>query len=192
MTNLKHTLIALAALATFTVSASAQGMSKAEHATQKAKIETEFKAAKDACKPLAGQANSACLTKAKGVEKTAKAELEMQFKPNEKTRYNDSIAKAEVAYDNAREACNEKTDNAKDVCVKEAKAAETAAKADAKVQRTATKANAKATESKSSAKESAADDKNTAQYKVAMEKCDGFSGDAKTTCQDQAKKTYVK
>jgi len=192
MPTLKHTLLALAAMAVFASTASAQAISKSEYSTKKENIESEYKAARDACKPLAGQAKRACVTTAKGNEKTARAELEGAYKPGVETRYKRSIAKAEADYDNAREACNQKNGNARDVCIKEAKAAQTAAKADAKVQRTTTQANATANESKTDAKSSAAEDKNTAMYKVALEKCDGFSGAAKTTCQDEAKKAYAK
>ncbi len=124
--------------------------------------------------------------------KPAKADLEASYKPSVSTRYKAHVAKADAAYDLAREHCNEKTANEKDVCVKEAKAVQTAALADAKVQQKTTEANIKATEKKIDANVTAMDDKNTANYKVAYEKCDSFAGAPKTTCQEQAKKTYGK
>ena len=192
MKTLNRTLLTLAVLATFTAGAISETMSKSEFQNQKMKIEANFKAEKEACKPLAGAAHSTCLVKAKGVEKTAKAELEVSYKPGAKSNYTASMAKAEVAYDIALEACDEKTANAKDVCVKEAKAAQIAAKADAKVQLKSVEANATAAEIKSDARSVASEDKNNALYVVAKEKCDKFSSDAKTTCLDQAKKTYAK
>ena len=57
---------------------------------------------------------------------------------------------------------------------------------------TRAKADAKAMEKTADARKDAADDKRDADYKVAMEKCDGFAGDAKSTCQKNAKAAYGK
>ena len=184
--------LSIALLSTFALAASVQAMTKPEYKAQEEKIESEGKMSKAACSKLAGQPKSMCLVEAKGTTKLAKAELEAAYKHNAATRYKAHQAKADTAYDVARELCNEKTANEKDVCVKEAKAAQTAALADAKVQQKTSDANMKATEKKVDANASAVDDKNTANYKVAYEKCDSLAGAPKTTCQDQAKKTYGK
>ena len=192
MKSFPYNILAVALLSSLALGASAQAMTKPEYKAQEEKIESNGKMSKDACDKLAGQPKSACVVEAKGATKVAKADLEASYKPSVSTRYKVNVAKAEAAYDLAREHCNEKTKNDKDVCVKEAKAAKTAALADAKVQQKTTEANIKATETKVDAKMDAMDDKNTANYKVAYEKCDSFAGAAKTNCQDQAKKTYGK
>ena len=192
MKTFSRNLLASALLSSFVLGVSAQAMTKPEYKAQEERIESDGKASKDACNKLAGQLKSVCVVDAKGTTKVAKADLEASYKPNVSTRYKAHEAKADAAYDLAREHCNEKTSNDKDVCVKEAKAVQTAALADAKVQQKTTEANSKATEKKVDANANAVGDKNTANYKVAYEKCDSFSGAPKTTCQDQAKKTYGK
>ena len=59
------------------------------------------------------------------------AELDARYKPPQKADYSVTVAKAEAAYDIAKEKCADKAGNEKDVCVKEAKAAKVRAKADA-------------------------------------------------------------
>ena len=73
------------------------------------------------------------------------------------------------------------TGNPKDVCVKQAKANHVAAKADAKTVKTV-----------ATTRIDAADEKRDAQYKVAAEKCDALSGDAKSSCIKSAKARYGK
>ena len=192
MQSFPRNFLAIALLSSFALGASAQAMTKPEYKAQQEKIESSAKMSKDACGKLAGQLKNVCLVEAKGTSKVAMADLEASYKPSVTTRYKAHVAKADAAYDLAREHCNEKTANEKDVCVKEAKAAQTAALADAKLQQKTTEANITATEKKVDANMTAMDDKNTANYKVAYEKCDSFAGAPKTTCQEQAKKTYGK
>jgi hypothetical protein len=86
---------------------------------------------------------------------------------------------AEADYKVAKERCDDQAGNEKDVCVKVAKAAMVKAKADGKASRVAT-----------NAKIDASKDKREADYKVAAEKCDAMSGDAKSACVKQAKARY--
>ena len=122
-----------------------------------------------------------CAETAKGKEKVAKAENEAAYKDTEKARYDAKVARAEADYAVAKEKCDDRKGNDKDVCVKEAKAAETKAKADAK-----------ATHVSADSRKDAAEDKRTADYKVAVEKCDSMSGDAKNQCVKDAKARYGK
>lgn len=71
------------------------------------------------------------------------------------------------------------TGNEKDVCVKQAKAVEVKALADAKMGKQITEA-----------KTDAAQDKRDADYKVAAEKCDAMTADAKTACVNAAKAKF--
>lgn len=91
-----------------------------------------------------------------------------------------------------RERCGALAGNAKDVCLKEVKAAETKAKADAKAERESTEAHKDAAERSAEARKDAAETKRDADYRVAVERCDRFAGDAKDTCVRDAKARFGK
>lgn len=97
----------------------------------------------------------------------------------DKDSYKAAVKQADSDYKAAKDACSAKSGNDKDVCVKQAKANYTKAKADAKAARKTRDARADAT-----------DDKMKAEYKVAKERCDSMSGDAKDSCVKQAKAKY--
>ena len=143
------------------------------------------------------------MAEAKGKESVAKAELEVEYKPSPKARYEARVAKAEADFKVAKEKCNDKGGNMKDLCVKEADAALTSAKADAKLQEkttdATTKANEKTTEARTDAnktvndaRKDAAADKTDAQYTVAKEKCNAFADTAKDRCLADAKAAFDK
>ena len=102
---------------------------------------------------------------------TAKTDRENQYKA--------AVAQADADYTSAKDACKAKQGNDKDVCMKEAKAAHTKAIANAKAARTSK-------EARSDAREKTL----VAEYKVAKEKCDALSGDAKDACVKDAKLKY--
>src|SRR5437868_1082476 len=130
---MKQHLIALAVMASFAFAGSAgAAMTKDQYKTEKDKIQADYKAAVDKCKPLTGNAKDICKVEAKGNEDTAKAELEAQYKPSPRNDEKVKTEKAEAAYKLAKEKCDDLNGNAKDVCVKDAKAAYVSAKADAK------------------------------------------------------------
>jgi hypothetical protein len=93
--------------------------------------------------------------------------------------YKATVAQANSDYKAAKAACNSRSGNDKDVCMKEANAAHVKATADAKAKRKSAAAMA-----------DAHDDKNDANYKVAAEKCDAMSGNAKDACIKDAKMKY--
>src|SRR4051812_32855427 len=109
----------------------ANPMTKADYKSAKNEVEAKYKSDKAACKGMSGNAKDICMEEAKGREKVAKAELESNYSPSEKHAYDVRLAKADAAYDVAKEKCDDLNGNAKDVCKKEAKAAHTSAKADA-------------------------------------------------------------
>jgi hypothetical protein len=87
--------------------------------------------------------------------------------------------------------------------VKEAKSMEISAKADAKAKMKTVEAGKvadeksaiaqdKAKQQASDARSDASEAKRDASYEVAMEKCDSFSGDAKSACADKAKLNFGK
>lgn len=152
--------------------------------------DAQYKADKDACRSLSGNAKDVCMQEAKGKEKVAKAEAKSAYEGTPKARENARLAHAEAAYDVAKEKCDDLAGNQKDVCVKEAKAQYTKAKADAKVDRVASDASQDAMKKTAEARKDAAEDKRDAEYKVAIEKCDSLAGAAKDSCVHSAKAKY--
>ncbi len=96
-----------------------------------------------------------------------------------KNQYNAVKDQADADYKVASEACKARQGNDKDVCMQQAKATRDKTIADAKASRKSKDAMADAQETKMSA-----------DYKVAKEKCDAMSGDAKDTCISNAKLKY--
>jgi len=134
---MNRTLITLAIASCMGFAGAAGAMTKDEYKAQKDKISADYKAAKERCDPLKDNAKDICTVEAKGNEKVAKAELEAQYKPTPKHDEKAKIAKADAAYELAKEKCDDQSGNAKDVCKKDAKAAYTSAKADAKATKAA-------------------------------------------------------
>lgn len=172
--NLKSSLFVAAALSL--PMAPALALDKAQYKAEKDRIEATAKTDKTACDAMSGNAKDVCVQEAKGREKLAKAELEATHTGKPRDQEKLAKARAETAYDVAKEKCDDKAGNEKDVCVKEAKAARDKAMADVKASKKATSARADAT-----------DDKRDAQYEVAREKCDALAGDAKDSCVAKAK-----
>lgn len=159
----------------------AQAMNKADYKASKTRISADYKADKAACKSLAGNAKDICVEEAKAKEKIARAELEYSYTGKAADRTNVLVVKAKAAYEVAKERCDDLSGNAKDVCRQEAKAVEKKALADAKMGQEI-----------GEAKKDAAAEKVDADYKVALEKCDALSGDAKNSCVAAAKTKYGK
>ncbi len=156
-------------------------MSASEYRAAKDRASADFKAAKASCQRLSGNSKDVCVAEAKAAEKKAKSEAEAQYKNSDKARRDARINAAEADYAVAKAKCGTKVGNDKDVCIKEAKAVETKAIADAK-----------ATQKVAAARQDAMEDKRDAEYKVAIEKCDAYSGAAKDSCVNAAKTKYRK
>ena len=161
--------------------AQAATMTKADYTAGKPRISEDFKADKAACAALTANAKDICIEEAKAKEKVARAELEYGYTAKSSDQNKVLVAKAEAAYAVAKEKCGDKAGHAKDVCVQEAKAIETKALANAKMGKEI-----------GAAKIDASQEKRDADYKVAAEKCDGMSGDAKTGCMAAAKAKFGK
>ena len=177
--NFRASLI-IAALLAWPV-AQAATMSKDDHKAAKTSIGATYKADKAACASLTSNAKDVCLEEAKAKEKIALAELQHNFtgKPADQVKLRETQAKS--AYAVAKEKCDDLKGNPKDVCVKEAKAVEVKALADAKMGKDV-----------GEARKDASMDKRDADYKVAAEKCDALSGDAKASCVVRAKTQFGK
>lgn len=203
MKNFNISAIALAVGLVFSAGAMAENMSKDQYKSLGKNIDVEFKAAKARCDSFAGNANDICVAHAKGNKNIAKAELENNYKPTIKNRYNARVAKADADYSVAIEKCDDKAGNDKDVCVKEAKAAKIHEIADAKAQMKTSQvdsvaneksadANANAMEKSADAHKDAAAEKRDADFAVAKEKCDVLAGSAKDMCLSDAKVRFGK
>ena len=177
--NLKASLV-VAALLSFSV-AQAATLTKPEYKAEKTRISAEYKADKAACASLKDNAKDICVEEAKAKEKVALAEREYSYTGKAADQTKVLQAKAKSAYAVAKEKCDDQTGNPKDVCVKEAKAVEVKALADAKMGKQI-----------GEAKTEGASDKMDANYKVAIEKCDALTGDAKSSCVATAKAKFGK
>ena len=168
----------VAAFCTIGLSAHA-AITKDEHKMAEKNAEANYKSAKAACKSLAGNAKDVCIAEAKVAKVQGMTKADADYKNTPKAIFDGRKDVAKAEYDLAKAKCGSKAGNDKDVCVKEAKAVEVRALADAKA---GTKI--------SDARADASDAKRTADYKVAIEKCDAFSGDAKSVCVQDAKAKF--
>jgi len=161
--------------------AQATTMSKSDYKLGKTRISADYKAQKASCATLSDNAKDICVEQAKATEKVARAKLEYSYtaKPADQTKV--QVAMAESAYAVAKEKCDDQAGNAKDVCVTQAKAVETKALADIKMGKKI-----------GEAEDDASQAKRDADYKVAAEKCDALSGDAKASCSAAAKARFGK
>ncbi|MEO8103934.1 MAG: hypothetical protein ABI790_15530 [Betaproteobacteria bacterium] len=179
--NMKPIQVLLAATfcaATFSAQAA---VTKEEHKSAVQNAEMSYKSAKAACASLAGHAKDVCVAEAKVQMTYTVSKADSEFKNTPKAFYDGRKDLANAEYDLAKTKCAALAGNDKDVCIKEAKAVEVRALADAK-------AGGKI----SDARAESFDAKNTANYKVAIEKCDTFSGDTKDACVKEAKARFNK
>lgn len=181
MKNMQIGIAAIASAVALLCAGPASATTKTEYNAAKGRSSADYKVAIQQCKSLAGNPKDVCETEAKATQKKSDAMAEADYKATPKARSEAAATAADADYDVAKQKCDAHTGNEKDVCVKEAKAAQTHAKADAT-----------AMQKTSVARHDAADDKRDADYKVAMEKCDGFAGDAKSSCEKNAKAAYGK
>jgi len=107
---------------------SAFAMTKEEYKAQKNRIEADYKATRDKCKTFEANAKDICQAEAKNIEKVARAELDAQYKPSASADKKVKSAKAEGAYEVAKEKCDDLKADAKATCMKEARAARDSAK----------------------------------------------------------------
>ena len=212
MKNFNISAIVLAISLAFSANAMAESMTKNQYKSHVKSIESTYKVDKAACNSYTGNAKDICVAEAKGKKSVAKAELEANYKPSVKARYEANVAKADADYSIASEKCDDKSGNDKDVCVKEAKAAKVHQIADAKTQMKSNQANAeaketsgeaqavandksgdanaKAAETKADARKDATVEERKADYAVAKEKCDALAGNVKDKCISDAKLRY--
>ena len=123
---IKHSAIAAAVVALGIGSAgafAADTMSREAYKAEKDRIEAEYKAAKEKCDKLSGNAEDVCQVQAKGSRRVADAELDARNKNTPRAQEDVKKVRADVDYDIAKEKCDDLSGNAKDTCQKDAKAA---------------------------------------------------------------------
>ena len=113
----------------------ATGISSDEYKREKDRVEADAKAAKANCKTMKDNAKDICEAEAKGKEKLAKKELDYRKNPNDKNRADVEKMKAEVAYEVAKEKCEDQKGAEAATCKKNAKSDKDKAMADAKANR---------------------------------------------------------
>lgn len=159
--------------------AQAANFSKDVYKAAKQELETLYDGQKKACSSQSGNAKDLCEVTAKAQEKVAMAQLAF----NQSGAARDEAKLYEVRYvarhDIAKEKCDDLSGNAKDVCVKAADGERDKAKADLKLAKKV-----------SSAAEDAMETHLKADYKLAIEKCDAMTGQAKDVCTASAKARY--
>lgn len=159
--------------------AQAANFSKSVYDGAKDDIKKTYKADKEACDKLSGNAKDICKDEAEGREKVALAQLEYNYTGNAKDEVKLVETRNEARYEVAKERCEDRTGEAKDVCEREAKTAYEKAKAEIKMNKKV-----------AAAVDDAESTRMKADYKLASEKCNTLSGDAKDVCVTSAKARY--
>lgn len=170
---------AAAALMLLATQAQASNFSKDVYKAAKADLQAMYKAQAKGCDSRSGNAKDVCVETAKGQEKVALAQLEFNYTGTASDELKLYEAQYKASYEIAKEKCDDAKGNDKDVCVKSAKGERDKAEADVKLAKKVT-----------AATEDALEAHVKADFKVAREKCDALSGDAKDVCVASAKARY--
>ena len=187
---MKHKLLMLTIALSCTFAGNAMALTKDEYKAGKDRISADYKSSKQKCDDLKSNAKDICKAEVKGNEKVARAELESQYKPTPKNMEKVGFARADAAYDIAKEKCDDFAGNAKAICVKDAKAAHVRAKEDAKVAKAVADVNKVKSDKIADASQDANKAKNEADYKAARERCDVLAGAPKDSCVTDAKARF--
>jgi hypothetical protein len=167
-------------------------MSKESYKAATQRIDATFKSDLQQCRPLKANAKTICKADAKATQQIDTANARADYQGTVKARTAAQIVRADAEYSVAKQKCGDLAGNGKDVCLKEAKAAQVSATADAKADRKVNDARNTAHQTSIEARRDASEDKRDADYKVALERCDAFSGDAKSRCVTDAKARFGK
>lgn len=96
-------------------------MSKDAYKAAQHRIDAQAKAQRAACGRFKGNAKDVCEVQAKGWEKLARADLEMQYKPGPEAEKMAKFAHADADFDVAKQRCAVLKDRAHDTCMDQAK-----------------------------------------------------------------------
>jgi hypothetical protein len=190
--------IAYWVIATVTLAASFSGAAFAGKITQEAyhaamsQADMEFKTAKEKCDSLAGNPKNICFAEAKGALSVAKANAEAEYQGTEPARLKAAKSKVEAEYRVANELCNDLSGNKKDVCRQEAKAAKVKGDKAAQLASKKVEATSEFMNTENKARQEAGQANRDAEYKIVVEKCNQYSGDAREQCIMEAKTEFGK
>lgn len=159
--------------------AQAANFSKPSYDSAKADIKATYKAERDNCGALAGNAKDICIEQAKGREAVALAQLEYNYTGKAADEQKLYTVRADTRFELAKERCDDLGGDAKDVCLRQARTEHEKAQAEIKLAR---KVNSAIDEAESARMKS--------DYKLAAEKCGQLAGDAKASCVASAKAQY--
>lgn len=157
----------------------AANFSKTAYNGAKDELKTLYKSQRESCSSMSGNAKDVCIEEAKGREKIAMAQLDYNYESTDRHWAKLYEAQYTARYDIAKEKCDDQKGNDKDVCVQAAKSERDKAKADLKMSKKVVGASEDALEAHAKA-----------DYKLAREKCDSLSGDAKDSCVASAKARF--
>jgi hypothetical protein len=172
--------------------AHADTVSKNAYETANSEADAAFETAKQKCQSFSGNTQDICLAEAEGAHSIARANAEANYKGTEQARLKAAKSKVEAEYQIAKERCDDLSGNKKDICQQEAKAEKTKGYEAAKLASKNVDATTEFMNTKKEAKEQAGQAMRDADYKVAIEKCDLFSGKGKETCILDAKNRFGK
>lgn len=172
--------LSLSALLAFAPAQAAQ-INATDYKAGKAKISADYTADKLACKAMTANAKDVCQAEAKAKDKNAMAALEFGHTGKAADEQKMRAVQVDTAYDVAKEKCDDQAGNAKDVCVQAAKTTHTKGQAELKLVKEVAAADRDATEAS-----------RAADRKLANQKCDAMSGDAKSSCQSAANARFGK
>lgn len=176
--------IILSGLIALSFSVATHAANDGEKADYKATIDrnsTVYDAARANCNSFSGNQKDVCIAEAKATRQRNDAYAKSKYENTPKAQMNARKEIAEANYSVAKEKCEAQSGNAKDLCKREAKTTYEKAVVDAK-----------SFKEISDIKSDARDDKLESDYKVAVERCDSLSGDAKDRCVSAAKTSYGK
>lgn len=157
----------------------ADRIGKAVYDGAKDDLRQYYKDQRKLCDSMSGNTKDVCAVTTRGQERIAMAHLEVAHTGRDSDRVKLYEARYNARYDIANEKCDDLSGNPKDVCRQQAKAERDKAKADLTLAKKVTAATEEAMEANL-----------RADYKVAREKCDALSGDAKDICQSSAKARF--
>lgn len=127
-------LAAIAAAIALAPAPASARMSTPDYRSAKDRVESDYKAARASCGPLAASARDICMAEAKGGAMVGRTELQAKYRPSARTRYVARLARAEADYWVAKAKCDHAPGDVNRACQGEADAARTASKGDARAQ----------------------------------------------------------
>ena len=108
-------------------------MTPGEYEAARARIASDYQADRQKCGTRHGNAADMCIARAHGAQAVAKAELKAIYEPGPPANYEAALARAQAAYANAREECDNKDGAARKNCRRDAETTRDRSRAEAKL-----------------------------------------------------------